>query len=90
NSYYYSDNDKTIAASLSSQTVSEGGILIEGGVAEVEISNSIIKIRLHGSTGSRKINLPFSAELMVPRNDVTISLGSNSTEVNVNYSNSNI
>jgi hypothetical protein len=84
-SYLYSGIDKIVAASFSTQSFSGKGIEISGGIAEVEIINGDIKIRVHGNSGKRIINLPFAVQASGKNNEVQLTSKNNATQVIIDY-----
>lgn len=58
NFYAYQKSKLCILASFSEQSVSEMGIQIAGGPAEVILTPGLASIRLHGTPGTRRLSLP--------------------------------
>ena len=85
NYYLYSGINKTILGSFSLESVREKNITINGGIAEVEIENDIIKIRVHGNTGKRNFVFPFALEAINKSIDEAIVLKNNATEISIDY-----
>ena len=83
--YYYSAGNKIIISTFTAHPSFEKGFGIEGGVAETEIDDDSIKIRVHGNSGKRIITLPFPVENAGKNKDAQIIRGNKNTQLIIDY-----
>lgn len=85
--YYIVKTNKGFCGALlsSSSQFSYDNITVTGGYTELEYDSKIVKIRVHGNTGGRKISLPFLLQTTGIFTDVRIETRKGNTMLTIDY-----
>lgn len=79
---------KVVSLLVNGMRFSFNNISMEGGPAEMEITEKYLKIRVHGVSGQRIFNLPFKGiKPLEPSSVVRLSEKDKGTEISINYTN---
>ncbi|MCC6287120.1 MAG: hypothetical protein IT249_04485 [Chitinophagaceae bacterium] len=89
NPFYYcgEDADRVVLGLLSENgECNYEGFSISGGYIELEYKEDIVKIRIHGNAGTRKVKLPFQVSTALNQKEVEVNnIGTQECIVNIKY-----
>lgn len=85
--YYYIADKEKFSGALFSETaaLTFGEISVSGGYTELENNEDTVKVRVHGNTGIRKINLPFLLKPFEKTKEVQVETGTGRSLILINY-----